>query len=184
MSTLPITPNEIEAVLVAAYGFVPNLFRALSTVPGAIHAEAQLLGAIQGSRGKLTSNQKQTLLKALARTSHNEYCQALYAQTFPTPDRQDDALLAFSLKLAHKGPCFSGKDVEGLAKFGFDDAAMLLEPEPHIPVNPDVSGIPEDVDAPDVAEMAVDVDTPDDVDVPEVAAVAGIVLPVVIPPPS
>ena len=61
---------------------------------------------------------------------------------------------------------------------------ILLEPEPHIPVNPDVSGIPEDVDAPDVAEMAVDVDTPDDVDVPEVAAVAGIVLPVVIPPPS
>jgi RNA polymerase sigma-70 factor (ECF subfamily) len=125
MSTLPITPNEIEAVLVAAYGFVPNLFRALSTVPGAIHAEAQLLGAIQGSRGKLSPNQKQMLLKALARTSHNEYCQALYAQTFPTPDRQDDALLAFSLKLAHKGPCFSGKDVERLAKFGFDDAAIL-----------------------------------------------------------
>ncbi len=74
--------------------------------------------------------------------------------------------------------------VAGAGDVGFDDAAMLLEPEPHIPVNPDVSGIPEDVDAPDVAEMAVDVDTPDDVDVPEVAAVAGIVLPVVIPPPS
>jgi hypothetical protein len=69
---------------------------------------------------------------------------------------------------------------------GFDDAAMLLEPEPHIPVNPDVSSIPEDVDSPDVAEIAVDVDIPDDVDVPDIAAVAGVVVPfaIAIPPPS
>jgi hypothetical protein len=75
---------------------------------------------------------------------------------------------------------------------GDDDAAMLLEPEPHIPVRPDVSSIPEDVDSPDVAEIAVEVDIPDDVDVPDggtlpdVAAVPGIVVPFAIPnpPPS
>ena len=69
---------------------------------------------------------------------------------------------------------------------GFDDAARLLEPEPHIPVNPDVSTIPEDVASPDVAEIAVDVDIPDDVDVPDIAAVAGVVVPfaIAIPPPS
>jgi hypothetical protein len=62
---------------------------------------------------------------------------------------------------------------------GLDDAAMLLDPEPHVPVNPDVSSIPEDVDSPDVAEIAVDVEIPD------VAAVAGIVVPAIaIPPPS
>jgi hypothetical protein len=63
---------------------------------------------------------------------------------------------------------------------GLDDAAMLLDPEPHIPVNPEVSSIPEDVDSPDVAEIAVEVDIPD------VAAVAGVVVPVAIaiPPPS
>jgi hypothetical protein len=72
---------------------------------------------------------------------------------------------------------------------GFDDAARLLEPEPHIPVNPDVSTIPEDVASPDVAEIAVDVDIPDDVDVPDgatppvVAAVAGVAVPVAIPKP-
>jgi hypothetical protein len=55
---------------------------------------------------------------------------------------------------------------------------MLLEPEPHIPVSPDVSGIPEDVDSPEVAEIADDVDIPDD------AEAAGGVVPVVIPPPS
>ena len=75
---------------------------------------------------------------------------------------------------------------------GLDEAATLLEPEPHIPDNPDVSSMPEDVETPDVAEIAVEVDIPDDVDVPDggtppvVAAVAGVVVPVAIaiPPPS
>ena len=63
---------------------------------------------------------------------------------------------------------------------GFDDAAMLLEPEPHIPVNPDVSSIPDDVDSPDVAEIAVEFD------IPAPAAVEGVVVAVAIaiPPPS
>ena len=73
---------------------------------------------------------------------------------------------------------------------GLDDAVMLLEPEPHIPVNPDVSGIAEDVDSPEVAEIAVELEIPDDVDVPDGAtppiAVAGVVVPfaIAIPPPS
>jgi hypothetical protein len=69
---------------------------------------------------------------------------------------------------------------------GFDDAARLLEPEPHIPVRPDVSGIPDDIDSPDVAVIAVDVDIPDGATPPEVAAVAGVVVPLAIamPPPS
>ena len=82
--------------------------------------------------------------------------------------------------------------VVGDVDVGLDDAAVLLEPEPHIPVNPDVSSIPEDVASPEVAEIAVDVDIPDDADVPDVAtppvvaAVAGVVAPVAIamPPPS
>jgi hypothetical protein len=49
--------------------------------------------------------------------------------------------------------------------------AMLLEPEPHIPDKPDVS-IPEAADI------------PDDVDIPAVAAVAGIAVPIAVPPPS
>jgi hypothetical protein len=69
-------------------------------------------------------------------------------------------------------------DVVGEVDVGLDDAAMLLEPEPHIPVNPDVASIPEVVDVPDVADM------PDDVDaVPGVAALLGVVVPA-IPPPS
>jgi hypothetical protein len=69
---------------------------------------------------------------------------------------------------------------------GVDDAAMLLEPEPHIPDNPDVSSIPEVVDTPDVAETADDVEIPDEPDVPGVAMVPDVapVLPLGSPPPS
>ena len=74
----------------------------------------------------------------------------------------------------------------GEVNVGFDDAVMLLAPEPHIPVSPDVSGIPEDIVSPDVAEIAVDVDIPDGATPPDIAAVAGVVIPfaIAIPPPS
>jgi hypothetical protein len=61
---------------------------------------------------------------------------------------------------------------------GVEDAAMLLEPEPHIPDMPEVCSIPE------VAEIPDDVDIPDEVDIPDVAAVAGAAVPTPIPPPS
>jgi hypothetical protein len=64
--------------------------------------------------------------------------------------------------------------VVGDVEVGVDDAAILLEPEPHIPDNPVVSSIPEVVDIPDVA----------DIPVPDVAAVAGAAAPAAVPPPS
>ena len=77
-------------------------------------------------------------------------------------------------------------DVVGAVDVGVDDEAMLLEPAPHIPDNPDVSNIPEDVDIPDVAEIPDDVDIPDVAMVPDVAPVVGVAVPVAIPipPPS
>jgi hypothetical protein len=74
--------------------------------------------------------------------------------------------------------------VVGDVDAGLDDAAILLEPEPHAPVNPDVSSIPEDVVSPDVAEIAVDVDIPGVAMLPEFVPVEGVVAPVAIPPPS
>jgi hypothetical protein len=60
-------------------------------------------------------------------------------------------------------------DVMGDVDVGSDDEAILPEPEPHIPDNPEVSSIPEVVDV------------PDDVDIPDVA---GVPVPIVNPPPS
>ena len=66
---------------------------------------------------------------------------------------------------------------------GFDDAAMLLAPEPHIPVNPDVASIPEVVDIPDVADIADEVEIADDPDGIDGLPGAVVVAPA-IPPPS
>jgi hypothetical protein len=81
--------------------------------------------------------------------------------------------------------------VAGEFDIGFDDAVMLLEPEPHIPLSPDDSTIPEDLDSPDVAAIAVEADipdvaVPDGATLPVVPAVAGVAAPVAIaiPPPS
>jgi hypothetical protein len=80
--------------------------------------------------------------------------------------------------------------VVGDVDVGVDDEAMLLEPEPHIPDDPDVSSVPEDVDIPDVADSPDDIDVPDvavepDVAVLPVAApVAGAAVPAAVPPPS
>jgi hypothetical protein len=68
--------------------------------------------------------------------------------------------------------------VVGDVEVGVDEEAMLLEPEPHIPDNPDVCSIPDVVEIPEVDEV------PDIAVESDVAPVAGIVLPTAIPPPS
>jgi hypothetical protein len=73
--------------------------------------------------------------------------------------------------------------VVGDVEVGVEEAAMLLEPEPHIPDMPEVSSMPEVVDIPDVADFPDDVDIPDVIDIPD-AAVAGAAAPIAIPPPS
>jgi hypothetical protein len=77
--------------------------------------------------------------------------------------------------------------VVGEVDVGADDAARLLEPEPHVPDIPDVSSVPgdpEDIGISDVTVVVDDVDAPDVVVVPEFTAVAGAAVPTAIPPPS
>jgi hypothetical protein len=68
--------------------------------------------------------------------------------------------------------------VVGDVDVGVEEETMLLEPEPHIPDMPEVSGIPGVVDIPDVAAA------PDEIGISEVTAVAGAALPGATPPPS
>jgi hypothetical protein len=83
--------------------------------------------------------------------------------------------------------------VVGNVDVGLDDAAMLLEPEPHIPDIPAVSSVPGDPEVTgisDVTDVVGNVDVPDipvvpDIAVaPELAAVAGAAVPTDMPPPS
>jgi hypothetical protein len=81
--------------------------------------------------------------------------------------------------------------VVGEVDVGADEATGLLEPEPHAPEIPDVSGIPgapKDTGISDVTDVGNGVAVPDvvivDVVVPELAAVAGAAVPTASPPPS
>ncbi len=127
MSASSLIRNDFEASreLADAYGFVPNLFRVQGDLPRAVVAETQLIAAIVLTDGRLTRRQKEGLLHAVAGVRQSDYCLALYAQTPPGDDRASRALLNFVLKLACHGPWISAKDVEVLARAGFDDLAIL-----------------------------------------------------------
>ena len=76
-----------------------------------------------------------------------------------------------------------------VGEVGTDDAARLLEPEPHMPDMPDVSSTPEGVDMPELADMADAAEGPadmlgDSAVLPADMPVAGIELSGVAPPPS
>jgi hypothetical protein len=70
----------------------------------------------------------------------------------------------------------------GAVDVGVEDAAMLLEPEPHIPDIPEVSS--DVVDVPDGTNISDEVDVPGITVGSVVAAVAGAAAPGAVPPPS
>jgi len=73
--------------------------------------------------------------------------------------------------------------VVGDVEVGVEEEVILLEPEPHIPDRPEVCSIPEVVDMLDVVDIP-GVDIPGNAIAPDVAAVAGVAVPIPIPPPS
>lgn len=81
--------------------------------------------------------------------------------------------------------------VVGDVELGLEDAAMLLEPEPHMPDMPAVSSVPEvelcvipdDIDIDEVAAMPDDMSI-DAAVVPATPLVAGVEPAIAIPPPS
>jgi hypothetical protein len=64
---------------------------------------------------------------------------------------------------------------------GVDDAATLVEPDPHIPDIPEVSSTPDGVDIPELCSIPEVVDIPDVVDVDDDMSGEAAVLPVDIP---
>ena len=75
----------------------------------------------------------------------------------------------------------------GIIDVGLDDAAMLFEPEPHIPDIPDVSSTPAEPVVTGIADVTGVVDAvvvPDMAVAPELVAVAGAAVPTDVPPPS
>jgi RNA polymerase sigma-70 factor (ECF subfamily) len=111
--------------LVAAHGFVPNLFRAQSELPRVIEAEERLIDAVVVRENVLSRPQKENLLHGVASVLGNDYCQTLYGRSLRAVSQKETALLKFAYKLARHAPWSSGKDVQDLGDTGFEDAAIL-----------------------------------------------------------
>ena len=120
-----LTDFEAGRKLADLYGFVPNLFRVQDCLLQAVAVEAQLIAAVVLTEGRLKRQQKEGLLHAVAGIRQSGYCVALYGQTPPGDHRENLPLLNFALELTCYSPWISAKDVEVLARAGFDDQAIL-----------------------------------------------------------
>src|SRR6266700_1105428 len=105
-----------DSRLVAAYGFVPNIFRAQMEVERVVDAEACLIEAVFGAGKRLAV----PVLHVMAQVRGSNYCSAL----FPSGDG-DDVLARFATKLARYGPWISKDDVEELRASGMNDCEIL-----------------------------------------------------------
>jgi RNA polymerase sigma-70 factor (ECF subfamily) len=122
-------PNDVSGTdlgLLAAYGFIPNLFQEQDKLPGVVDAEARLIHTVVVSKGDLSRQQKESLLHCVARIRENDYCLTLHRQDRPiTASEADSTLLKFAAKLAKYGPWFSANDFSSLRAAGFGEPAIL-----------------------------------------------------------
>ena len=132
MNQSSTTSNDLpksHPQLVAVYGFLPNLFRVQSAIPHAIEAEQRLIDSVLVRQGRLSRNQKDTILNGVATVRGSDYCRALFGHSLAAvPDHSSalhSALFDFALKLAKYGPWVSGHDLLSLKNSSFDEKAIL-----------------------------------------------------------
>jgi len=65
-ATIPNGPPRSYPQLVAAYGFLPNLFQVQSAIPDAIEAEQRLIETVVVCPNRLSRNQKDAILIGVA----------------------------------------------------------------------------------------------------------------------
>jgi len=124
-ATISNDPPGSYAQLVAAYGFLPNLFRVQSAIPHAVEAEQRLVDTVVVRQSRLSRNQKDTILNGVATVLGSDYCRALFGHSLAAVPDHSSALLDFSLKLAKHGPWVSESDHLRLKSSGFDEKAVL-----------------------------------------------------------
>ena len=127
MTGAPIKKSmvDVERELMGAFGFVPELFQAQSAHPLVTSTEVRLFGAALLSKGRLTSPQKEGLIFLVAGARGDECWQRPHVRSFPSDGEESRALTDFALRLVCHGLWFSARDVECLARNGFDDEAIL-----------------------------------------------------------
>ena len=125
-------------------GFVPRLFRSQTLLPRAIEAESRIAETVLFTEHALSRRVKECLLLAVAAANRNTYCVTAHGrflqrlgatdqlihdvstdfrQAELPPDEQ--ALLAFALKLSRHPTWIGGDDVQLLRDAGHSDTAIL-----------------------------------------------------------
>src|SRR6266496_4668633 len=124
-ATISNEPSGSYPQLIAAYGFLPNLFQAQRAIPQAIEAEQQLINAVVVRQGRLSRSQKDAILNGVATVRGSDYCRALFGHSSTAVPDHNSGLFDFTLKLAKHGPWISERDVLILKHSGFDERAIM-----------------------------------------------------------
>ena len=128
----------------AAFGFIPNFFRAQTLRPDLIDAEVGLIGTILLKEGALTRRQKEYIFLACSAASLSTYCVTAHCEIVrmlgiegPEPEQvaldhtvtnipnAEKALLDFAVKLNNHPREVSRIDIDALRGHGFADQHIL-----------------------------------------------------------
>ena len=137
------TASIFEAIS-AAYGFVPNFFRAQTMRPDLVDAEVNLMGTILTKEGALTRQQKEYLFLVCSAANMSTYCVTAHCEIVrvlgiegPEPEQIAidyastslpvalKALLAFAAKLTHQPTKIARQDIDDLRTYGFSDEQIM-----------------------------------------------------------
>jgi len=137
------TASIFEAIR-AAYGFVPNFFRAQTMRPDLVDAEVSLMGTILNKEGALTRQQKEYLFLVCSAANMSTYCVTAHCEIVrvlgiegPEPEQVAidytstalpvalKALLAFATKLTHQPTKIARQDIDDLRTYGFSDEQIM-----------------------------------------------------------
>jgi uncharacterized peroxidase-related enzyme len=149
MSYLPESPPDEKTSAIfdsikAAFGFVPNFFRAQTTRPDFVETEVQLMAAILLNDGALTRQQKEYLFLVCSAANLSTYCVTAHCEIVrmlhidgPEPEQVAvdhtatslplalKALLNFARKLNDDPTKVDKHDVDALRTYGFDDQQIM-----------------------------------------------------------
>lgn len=128
----------------AAFGFIPNFFRAQSMRPDLIEAELPLVNAVLMQEGALGRRRKEYVFLVCSAANLSTYCVTAHCEMVrmlgvegPDPEQiaidhtatdlseADKALLDFAAKLNSKPTKVAQPDIGGLRGHGFSDEQIL-----------------------------------------------------------
>jgi len=128
----------------AAFGFIPNFFRAQTMRPDLVQNEVALVGSILVTEGALTRRQKEYVFLVCSAANLSTYCVTAHCEIVrmlkiqgPEPEQvaldhnstdipvRDKALLNFALKLNNQPTKITRQDIDALRTYGFKDEQIL-----------------------------------------------------------